>query len=157
MKESRHQWLVCENLSHPTCNHEFPSVRSEVITRLKDSMYLLQSLGAQREIAEQQRMILLDVVSAFQEITQHVLATNGGANDMFDEDKDLRLATLVSLRNDVFSHNFAYCGHAYTFGRNWTRQTAASMIVKKGTIATDTEAPNTMQSRKAEIQLRIHR
>ncbi|CAI7610495.1 unnamed protein product [Penicillium glandicola] len=94
---------------------EFPSVRSEVMKRLKDSKSLLQSLGAQRETAEQQRRILLDVVSAFQDITQHALATNYGVNDVFDEDKDLRLATLVSLRNDVFSHNLAHCGHTYAF------------------------------------------
>lgn len=90
-------------------------VRSEVIKRLKDSKSLLQSLGVQRETAEQQRRILLDVVSAFQEITQHALATNYGVNDVFDEDKDLRLATLVSLRNDVFSHNLTHYGHTYTF------------------------------------------
>ncbi|OQE16540.1 hypothetical protein PENFLA_c027G00286 [Penicillium flavigenum] len=68
-----------------------------------------------RETAEQQRRILLDIVSAFQEITQHALAANYGVNDVFDEDKDLRLATLVSLRNDVFSNNLAHWGHTYTF------------------------------------------
>jgi hypothetical protein len=86
-----------------------------VIKRLKDTKNLLQSLGVQRETAEQQRRILLDIVSTFQEITQHALATNYGVNDVFDEDKDLRLATLVSLRNDVFSKNLAYWGHTYTF------------------------------------------
>lgn len=86
-----------------------------MIKRLKDSKNLLQSLGVQRETAEQQRRVLLDIVSAFQEITQHALATNYGANDVFDEDKNLRLARLVSLRNDVFSNNLAQLGHTYTF------------------------------------------
>lgn len=83
--------------------------------RLKDSKDLLQSLGAQRETPEQQRRILLDIVSAFQEITRHALAANYGVNCVFDEDKDLRLATLVSLRNDVFSNDLAHWGHTYTF------------------------------------------
>ncbi|CAP93218.1 Pc16g05480 [Penicillium rubens Wisconsin 54-1255] len=82
---------------------------------LKDSKDLLQSLGAQRETPEQQRRILLDIVSAFQEITRHALAANYGVNCVFDEDKDLRLATLVSLRNDVFSNDLAHWGHTYTF------------------------------------------
>ncbi|KAJ6142973.1 Dynamin [Penicillium samsonianum] len=107
---ARLQELLTSNV-----RREFPSVRSEVIKRLKDSKSLLQSLGVQRETAEQQRRILLDVVSAFQEITQHALATNYGVNDVFDEDKDLRLATLVSLRNDVFWHNLTHYGHTYTF------------------------------------------
>ncbi|KGO75236.1 Dynamin [Penicillium italicum] len=110
---SRLQELLTLNV-----RREFPSVRSEVIKRLKDAKGLLQSLGFQRETAEQQRRILLDVVSAFQELTQQALATNYGLNDIFDEDKDLRLATLVSLRNDVFSHNLAHHGHTYTFRSN---------------------------------------
>ncbi|KAJ5459231.1 Dynamin [Penicillium desertorum] len=107
---ARLQELLTSNV-----RREFPSVRFEVIKRLKDTKNLLQSLGVQRETAEQQRRILLDIVSTFQEITQHALATNYGVNDVFDEDKDLRLATLVSLRNDVFSKNLAYWGHTYTF------------------------------------------
>ncbi|KAJ5517152.1 hypothetical protein N7527_008712 [Penicillium freii] len=107
---ARLQELLTSNV-----RREFPSVRSEVIKRLKESKDLLQSLGAQRDTAEQQRRILLDVVSAFQEITQHALGTNYGVSDAFDEDKDLRLATLVSVRNDVFSYDIAHFGHTYTF------------------------------------------
>ncbi|KGO54813.1 Dynamin [Penicillium expansum] len=129
---------------------EFPSVRSEVIKRLKDSKSLLQSLGVQRETAEQQRRILLDVVSGFQEITQQALATNYGVNDMFDEDKDLRLATLVSLRNDVFSHNLAHYGHTYTF-RSKPEETDDSVDDRqeRRNDAADTESQNVMQSRKS--------
>lgn len=86
-----------------------------MIKRLKDTKNLLQSLGVQRETPEQQRRILLDIVSAFQEITQHSLAANYGVNDVFDKDKDLRLATLVSHRNDIFSDNLAHWGHTYAF------------------------------------------
>ncbi|OQD94374.1 hypothetical protein PENSOL_c026G02949 [Penicillium solitum] len=107
---ARLQELLTSNV-----RREFPSVRSEVIKRLKDAKALLQSLGAQRDTAEQQRRILLDAVSAFQEITQHALATNYGVSDAFDEDKNLRLATLVSVRNDLFSFDIAHHGHTYTF------------------------------------------
>ena len=86
-----------------------------MIKRLKYSKNILQSLGVQRETPEQQRRILLDIVSAFQEITQHSLAANYGVNDVFDKDKDSRLATLVSPRNGIFSDNLAHWLHTYTF------------------------------------------
>ncbi|KAJ5186301.1 hypothetical protein N7449_011065 [Penicillium cf. viridicatum] len=143
---ARLQELLTSNV-----HREFPSVRSEVIKKLKESKGLLQSLGVQRETAEQQRRILLDVVSAFQEITQHALATNYGVNDAFDEDKDLRLATLVSVRNDVFSHDIAHCGHTYTF-RSKPEETDNSVDDREGRRSnpTDTENPqNIMQSRKS--------
>ncbi|KAJ5821933.1 uncharacterized protein N7525_011217 [Penicillium rubens] len=108
--------MAClQDLLTPHVRREFLSLRPEVTKRLKDSKDLLQSLGAQRETPEQQRRILLDIVSAFQEITRHALAANYGVNCVFDEDKDLRLATLVSLRNDVFSNDLAHWGHTYTF------------------------------------------
>ncbi|KAF7527979.1 hypothetical protein PCG10_001913 [Penicillium crustosum] len=130
---------------------EFPLVRSEVIKRLKDSKALLQSLGAQRDTTEQQRRILLDVVSAFQEITQHALATNYGVSDAFDEDKDLRLATLVSVRNDVFSYDIARHGHTYTF-RPKPEETDSGVDDRdeRRNNPIDTENPqNIMQSRKS--------
>ena len=126
-------------------------MRSEVIKRLKDSKALLQSLGAQRDTTEQQRRILLDVVSAFQEITQHALATNYGVSDAFDEDKDLRLATLVSVRNDVFSYDIARHGHTYTF-RPKPEETDSGVDDRdeRRNNPIDTENPqNIMQSRKS--------
>jgi hypothetical protein len=122
-----------------------------VIRRLKGSKSLLQSLGVPRETTEQQRRILLDVVSAFQEITQHALATNYGVNDAFDEDKDLRLATLVSLRNDVFSHDIAHCGHTYTFRSNSeVTDNSVDDREERCNNLTDTENPQSiMPSRKS--------
>lgn len=90
-------------------------------------------------------------MSAFQEITQHALATNYGVNDAFDEDKDLRLATLVSVRNDVFSHDIAHYGHTYTF-RSKPEETDKSVDDREGRRSnpTDTENPqDIMQSRKS--------
>ncbi|KAJ5494482.1 Dynamin [Penicillium fimorum] len=142
--------MTCPQELTSTVRREFPSVRSGVIKRLSDSKNLLQSLGAQRETAEQQRRILLDVVSAFQELTQHTLATNYGVNDIFDEDKDLRLTTLVSLRNNAFSHNLANCGHTYTVR---SKPEEPDDIVddheERCSIAANTEKPQKiMQSRK---------
>lgn len=122
-----------------------------MIKRLKDSKALLQCLGAQRDTAEQQRRILLDVVSAFQEITQHALATNYGVSDAFDEDKDLRLATLVSVRNDLFSFDIAHHGHTYNF-RLKPEGTDGSVNDRDEMSNTpvDTENPqNIMKSRKS--------
>jgi hypothetical protein len=54
-------------------------------------------------------------VSKFQRITENALHTNYGSQDAFDEEPDLRLATLVANRNAQFSEDFSTYGHAYSF------------------------------------------
>jgi hypothetical protein len=54
-------------------------------------------------------------VSKFQRITENALHTNYGSQDAFDEEPDLRLATLVANRNARFSDDFSTYGHAYSF------------------------------------------
>jgi hypothetical protein len=70
----------------------------EVTKKLKQSRKAFQSLGIERETAGQQRMVLLEIVSSFQEITQLALTTNYSVRDIFDTDVDVRLATLISNR-----------------------------------------------------------
>ena len=54
-------------------------------------------------------------MSNFQRITENALHTNYGSQDAFDEEPDLRLATLVANRNAQFSDDFSTYGHAYSF------------------------------------------
>jgi hypothetical protein len=75
----------------------------------------LESLGAQRDTPEQQRRIILEIVSAFQDITRHATATNYGAHKIFDEINCSRLATHISSRNSVFSDDLESSGHLFEF------------------------------------------
>lgn len=97
---------------------EFPSVRSEVTKKLKVTRKDLESLGIERQTADQQRMVLLDIISFFQEITQQALTTNYSVHDIFDTDEDFRLATLVSNRNITFSNHVQKWGHTFSFFAN---------------------------------------
>jgi len=72
-------------------------------------------MGEERESTEQQSKYLLEIVSRFQRITENALHTNYGSQNVFDEEPDLRLATLVANRNAQFSDDFAAQGHVYGF------------------------------------------
>ncbi|KAJ5175445.1 uncharacterized protein N7482_001322 [Penicillium canariense] len=93
----------------------FPKVRSEVSKRLKECKKALDDLGDERGSPEQQSKYLLDIVAKFQRITENALHTNYGSQDAFDDEPDLRLATLVANRNAQFSADFALRGHMYNF------------------------------------------
>lgn len=54
-------------------------------------------------------------MSKFQRITKNTLYTNYRSQDAFDEEPDLRLATLVTNRNTQFSNDFSAYGHIYSF------------------------------------------
>ncbi|KAL4872346.1 hypothetical protein BDV12DRAFT_210860 [Aspergillus spectabilis] len=107
---TRLQALLASNV-----RRAFPSVRSEVSKRLKDCKRALERLGEERESSTQQSKYLLDIVARFQRITKNALKTNYGSQDAFDEDSDLRLATLVANRNGIFSDDFSTRGHVYNF------------------------------------------
>lgn len=72
-------------------------------------------MGAERGSAGQQSKYLLDIISKFQRVTEDALHTNYGRLSVFDEEPDLRLATLVANRNTKFSEEFAEHGHVYSF------------------------------------------
>ncbi|KAJ5291465.1 hypothetical protein N7478_000716 [Penicillium angulare] len=93
----------------------FPNVRSEVSKRLKECKKSLDRLGDERESPEQQSKYLLAIVAKFQRITENALHTNYGSQDAFDNERDLRLATLVANRNAQLAEDFESRGHVYTF------------------------------------------
>lgn len=97
-------------------------MRAEVSKELKASKKSLEILGRERENPEQQRSVLLEIVSRFQGITQQALTTNYGACDKFDVDQSLRLATLVVNRNSLFEHELAFWGHEYAFESQYAKK-----------------------------------
>ncbi|KAJ5443491.1 uncharacterized protein N7458_007363 [Penicillium daleae] len=97
-----------------TVRRQFPSVRNEINQKLKASKDTLRSLGDERETAEQQQRLLLDVVATFQDITQQALTAHYGVHKIFD-DPELRLATLVAVRNTDFADDHTTRGHEYAF------------------------------------------
>jgi hypothetical protein len=91
-------------------------VHDEVIKKLKESKKTMNSLGNQRDTPEQQRRVLLQIVSAFQDITRDAIATNYGAHAVLDDHDSCHLATRISSRNALFSDDLALFGHTYAFG-----------------------------------------
>jgi hypothetical protein len=75
----------------------------------------LKELGDERETPEQQRNFLLDIVNEFNKITSQALSTNYGVNDIFDNHKDLRLATMIVTRDTEFANDIDRWGHEYKF------------------------------------------
>lgn len=90
-------------------------MRAEISKKLKISQDALLALGTDRETSEQQASYLLDIITSFQDITAQALSTNYGANDIFDNDESLRLATQVANRNEAFADEMARWGHKYVF------------------------------------------
>lgn len=88
----------------------------EIGKKLKDCQDKLHILGVERTTPEQQRSYLVDVMSSFQTIVSHALNSNYGADDAFEDDEILRLATRVVNRNDIFSNDVAQWGHQHHFG-----------------------------------------
>ncbi|KAK2734869.1 hypothetical protein FQN57_001432 [Myotisia sp. PD_48] len=94
---------------------EFPKVKLEISKRLQASRQTLAALGSERDTPEKQRMFLLDIATKFQKITSLALMSNYGADELFDQHEELRIATKVALRSDSFSEQLRTCGHKYMF------------------------------------------
>ncbi|RMJ28556.1 DYNc [Aspergillus sp. HF37] len=102
---------------------EFPKVRAELSKKLKAKKDALQALGAERDTTKKQSDYLLEIITTFQEITSQALVTNY-ANDLFDENDDIRLMTALRNRNDVFKDDMTDYGHEYSFASTGNDQNA---------------------------------
>lgn len=60
----------------------------------------------------------MGIVNSFQDITRQALTTNYSSNDVFDSHRELRFATVIVNRNDVYSNDMAIWGHKYKFARD---------------------------------------
>ncbi|KAL2782703.1 hypothetical protein BJX66DRAFT_350552 [Aspergillus keveii] len=152
---TRLQALLASNM-----RRAFPSVRSEVSKRLKECKRALESLGGERESTAQQIIYLLDIVAKFQRITEDALQTNYGSQDAFDDEADLRLATLVANRNGLLSDDFATRGHEYDFmshkhdddsddqNNRGVSSPASSILAQTGRMNEEEEEQRSVPSRK---------
>lgn len=90
------------------------------LTSAKDK---LGQLGVERETREKQLLYLIDLSSRFQRKVSLSVDAKYGSDELFDN-MDLRLATLISTRNEQFSHDMSYGGHEYQF---WISEATGKM------------------------------
>ncbi|KAL1999666.1 hypothetical protein VTN02DRAFT_4193 [Thermoascus thermophilus] len=71
-------------------------------------------------------------MTEFQDTTTQALRTDYGANDLFDEDENLRLATILVNRNQSFSDDISQWGHEYRFASADMAKDPATAVKKEG-------------------------
>lgn len=74
-------------------------------------------MGPSRETKEQQHRYLLGLAARFQEVTSLALRAHYGSDGVFDRFPNLKLATMIVSRNELFSRDVSIRGHAIRFGR----------------------------------------
>jgi hypothetical protein len=94
---------------------EFPKVRSEIVKKLKAAQSNLRLLGTERESAEKQSAYLLGLATQFQKFVSQSLDAKYGSHEWFDAEPDLRLATTVMSRDELFAHEVHSWGQQYEF------------------------------------------
>ncbi|EGE04192.1 dynamin GTPase [Trichophyton equinum CBS 127.97] len=94
--------------------HEFPKVKAKISKRLQVSRQIFNSLGTKRDTIEKQRAFLISLVEQFQKIVSYAIAANYGADNIFNK-PELRIATEVARRSDVFSEQIEKWGHKRQF------------------------------------------
>lgn len=77
----------------------------------------MKSLGPCRENREQQHEYLLNLATRFQNTTFLALAAHYGADDLFEDNPGLKLATAVVDRNAVFADIVWKSGHTMAFSQ----------------------------------------
>ncbi|KAF9890136.1 hypothetical protein FE257_006297 [Aspergillus nanangensis] len=60
-----------------------------------------------------QARFVMDIIASFQELASQALAANYGASDVFDQNPQLRLATVVMNRSTEFADDMEKWGHKY--------------------------------------------
>jgi hypothetical protein len=93
----------------------FPKVGRDIAKRLGECEEELADLGPSRETTEQQRRYLLDIAVKFQVITSNALEARYGRNTHLNENKSLRLATILVDFNAAFSEDVEKRGHTVDF------------------------------------------
>ncbi|KAI1950910.1 hypothetical protein LOZ57_001458 [Ophidiomyces ophidiicola] len=94
---------------------EFPKVKAEISKQLAICKKELQSFGADRSTPQQQAAFLLDIVTKFQDIVGQALVTDYGRNDVFEQYREFRLATLLVHREEEFGKTMIRWGQQYHF------------------------------------------
>ncbi|KAI9716189.1 MAG: hypothetical protein M1828_000415 [Chrysothrix sp. TS-e1954] len=94
---------------------EFPKVKTEVNKRLKTCESTLDGLGGERSSVEAQRSFLLAKAMQFTNLASFAVEGRYGSFEASRENKQLKLATAVRARCELFSDSVHSHGHTYKF------------------------------------------
>ncbi|KAL8676121.1 MAG: hypothetical protein Q9186_007332 [Xanthomendoza sp. 1 TL-2023] len=101
---------------------EFSHVRMDVIQQLKKNEKTLKALGPSRAKADEQQRYLLELADRYHQTTVQALEAHYGSADVFDSDSLLRLATVIVMRNEIFSRDMERKGHSMKFKGDDTKK-----------------------------------
>ncbi|OBT60763.1 hypothetical protein VE03_09756 [Pseudogymnoascus sp. 23342-1-I1] len=104
-----------QDLLSEIVQREFPKIKRQIEQRLVVCKKNLSSMGADRETSEQQRHYLEGIAAQFERITNDALSANYCRHDLFGQDLNLRLPTLVVDRSDRFAEDIRSKGHSVEF------------------------------------------
>ncbi|KAL8684384.1 MAG: hypothetical protein Q9224_006388 [Gallowayella concinna] len=97
-------------------------VRMDVIQQLKKNEKTLKALGPSRAKADEQQRYLLELADRYHQTTVQALEAHYGSADVFDSDTLLRLATVIVVRNELFSRDMERKGHSMKFTGDDTKK-----------------------------------
>jgi hypothetical protein len=89
-------------------------VKQEIGKKLSSAHSKVRSLGMERETPEKQLVYLTDLSTQFQRIVSLSVDAKYGSHAIFD-DNDLRVATLVTARNIMFSEDITKYGQEFRY------------------------------------------
>ncbi|KFY39004.1 hypothetical protein V494_04137 [Pseudogymnoascus sp. VKM F-4513 (FW-928)] len=104
-----------QDLLSEIVKREFPKIKRQIEDRLLLCKKNLSGMGADRETSEQQRHYLEGIAAQFERITNDALSANYCRHDVFGQDQNLRLPTLVVDRTDRFAEDIKSKGHSVEF------------------------------------------
>jgi hypothetical protein len=101
---------------------EFPKVKTQIMQQISSCRQRLESLGVDRESADQQRRFLLDMSKNFQDVANFALDAYYSRSQAFRDTPELRLATLAVDRMDRFSGDMEKFGHTVSFNSDGSKE-----------------------------------
>ncbi|OBT59178.1 hypothetical protein VE04_00659 [Pseudogymnoascus sp. 24MN13] len=104
-----------QDLLSEIVQREFPKIKRQIEQRLILCKKNLYAMGADRESSDQQRHYLEGIAAQFERITNDALSANYCRHDIFGQDHNLRLPTLVVDRSDRFAEDIRSKGHSVEF------------------------------------------
>ncbi|OBT97129.2 hypothetical protein VE01_04870 [Pseudogymnoascus verrucosus] len=104
-----------QDLLSEIVQREFPKIKRQIERRLILCKKNLYAMGADRESSDQQRHYLEGIAAQFERITNDALSANYCRHDIFGQDHNLRLPTLVVDRSDRFAEDIRSKGHSVAF------------------------------------------
>lgn len=90
-------------------------VKNEISARLKEKRKEIELLGPARDTRERQHHYLLDLAGSFQSLTLNALKANYACDEILATHTDLKIATAMVNRHELFSWDFKHFGHLVEF------------------------------------------